>query len=129
MTGPSTYKYFKVNDTEFNIDHSQLNNVDRSQPVADSTNFTCHAWMSDTARIVICSERGDIILCENSGEFYAFVEQVKQGVKCIVPFTRGFVVGWSTGLFTCYERYDDPQTTQSYYRRFKEISTFLEQPY
>jgi len=93
------------------------------------SSFVCHAWMTDTARLVVCTDQGEILVCENSGEFYAFVEQVKQGVKCIVPFTRGFVVGWSTGLFTCYERYDDPQTTQSYYRRFKEISTFLEQPY
>lgn len=30
VTGPNTYKYLKVTDTEFTFDHSQLNNVDRS---------------------------------------------------------------------------------------------------
>lgn len=75
VTGPATYKYYKVNDTEFATDHSQLNNVDRSQDIIDTTNFPCHAWMSDTARIVLCSDRGDLILCENSGEYYAFIDR------------------------------------------------------
>jgi hypothetical protein len=30
--------------------------------------------MQDNARLVVCTEGGDIIICENSGEFYAFVE-------------------------------------------------------
>jgi hypothetical protein len=49
--------------------------VDRGQPIADAVSFTCHAWMSDTARIVVCSERGDLMLLENSGEFYAFIDR------------------------------------------------------
>lgn len=76
VTGPGTYKYFKVTESsEFAVDHSQLNNVDRGQPIADAVSFTCHAWMSDTARIVVCSERGDLMLLENSGEFYAFIDR------------------------------------------------------
>lgn len=65
--------------------------------------FTCHAWMSDTARLVVCTERGEILLCENSGEFYSFIEyddrQRDHKIKCIVPYNRGFVIGWSSGLF------------------------------
>jgi hypothetical protein len=69
VTGPNTYKYLKANEAEFALDHSQLNNIDRVQHGGDYTNFTCHAWMLDTVMLVVCSEKGDIIVCENSGEF------------------------------------------------------------
>lgn len=86
--------------------------------------------MQDTARIVVCTEAGDIMVCENSGEFYTFVERdERQKIRCIVPYSRGFVLGYSNGMFTAYERYDDPNTGLGSYRRFKEVSTVLEQPY
>ena len=46
-----------------------------------------------------------------------------------MPYNRGFVVGWSNGLFSAYERFDDQSTGMGTYRRFKEIMTTLEQPY
>jgi hypothetical protein len=110
-----------------------LNNVDRSQHIIDTTNFACHAWMSDTARIVLCSERGDLLLCENSGEYYAFIDrderQHENRPKVIMSYTRGFILGWSTGLVQAYERYDDPYTGTSSYKRVREMMTQLEHPH
>jgi len=31
--------------------------------------------MTDTGRIVVCTEYGEIIVCENTGEYKAFVEE------------------------------------------------------
>jgi cilia- and flagella-associated protein 57 len=99
-------------------------------PKEGSLNYVCHAWMQDTARIVVCTEAGDIMVCENSGEFYTYVERdERQKIKCIVPYNRGFVLGYSNGMFTAYERYEDSQSGIATYRRFKEVQTQLEQPY
>ena len=89
--------------------------------------------MSDTARIVLCSERGDLLLCENSGEYYSFIErddrQHEHRPRVVIPYTRGFVLGWSSGLIQAYERYDDPYTSTSSYKRVRETMTQLEQPH
>ena len=125
VTGPGTYKYYKVQETEFAIDHSQLNNTDRRINGGEPwDSFTCHAWMIDTARLVVCTEGGDIIVCENSGEYYAYVEKdTRQKIKTIVPYNKGFVVGWSNGLFTAYEndKNEEAHTGISTYRKTKEI--------
>jgi hypothetical protein len=95
-----------------------------------ANSFICHAWMQDSARLILCSEGGDIMICENSGEFYAFIERdERSSIRAIVPYNRGFVIGWSNGLFSAHERYDDQYTGVSTYRRFKEVMTTLDQPY
>ena len=33
-----------------------------------STNYTCHSWLSD-GRLLLCTEKGEILLLENSGDF------------------------------------------------------------
>jgi hypothetical protein len=86
--------------------------------------------MQDNARLVVCTEGGDIIICENSGEFYAFVERDERAkIRAISPYNRGFVIGWSNGLFSAHERFEDQYTGVSTYRRTKEIMTTLDQPY
>ena len=86
--------------------------------------------MQDNARLVVCTEGGDIIICENSGEFYAFVERDERAkIRAISPYNRGFVIGWSNGLFSAHERFEDQFTGVSTYRRTKEIMTTLDQPY
>jgi hypothetical protein len=131
VTGPSTYKYYKIGETEFTVDHSQLNNMpNQIQQRESAHNIVCHAWMQDNIRIVAVTEGGDIIVCENSGEFYTYVERDERAkVRAIVPYNHGFVLGWSNGLFTAYERYEDQYNGVSTYRKFKEVMTTLDQPY
>ena len=86
--------------------------------------------MQDNIRIVVVTEGGDIMVCENSGEFYTYVERDERSkVRAIVPYNHGFVIGWSSGLFTAYERFEDQYNGVSTYRRFKEVMTNLDQPY
>jgi len=41
-----------------------------------------------------------------------------------MPHNHGFIIGWSNGMFTFYERYDDQSSGISSYRRVgKEIIT------
>ncbi len=47
-----------------------------------------------------------------------------------MPFTHGFVIGWSSGLFQAFERYEDPSNPAlATYKRFKEVQTQLDNPY
>jgi hypothetical protein len=78
--------------------------------------------MQDNARLVVCTENSDILVCENSGEFYAFVERDERAkIRAIVPYNKGFIIGWSTGLISAYERFDDSYTGISTYKRLKEV--------
>lgn len=86
--------------------------------------------MQDTARLVVCSERGDIIVCENSGEFYTFVDRDEsQKIKCIVAYNRGFLIGWSNNMISAYERYEDPYTGISTYKKSQIHTIALNNPY
>ena len=70
VTGTNVYKYYKIKDfNEFVADHTQLNNKDRHV----STQYSCHAWMQDTGRLIVCTENGEVMLCETSGEFMSFI--------------------------------------------------------
>lgn len=135
VTGPQTYMYLTFQDQEFTIGHSQLNNVSeqyRGGASSDLQSFNCHTWMPDSGRLVLCTDHGEVLLCENSGEFVSFLDrddrQRDHHVKSIVSFSRGFIIGWSSGLMQAFERVDGYNGTASY-RRFKELYTQLEQPY
>ncbi len=70
VTGNNTYKYYKIKElNEFGADHTQINNKDRNI----STAYSCHAWMQDTGRLVVCTENGEIMLLETSGEYMSFI--------------------------------------------------------
>lgn len=68
VTGGGLYKYFRVNDTEIEPSHTQLNNKDDEL----SSEFTCHCWSND-GRIIVCTAKGEIMLCESTGEFNSFI--------------------------------------------------------
>jgi hypothetical protein len=54
---------------EFVPEHTQVNNKDRQI----STQHSCHTWMLDTGRIILCTENGEIMLLEHSGEFISYI--------------------------------------------------------
>lgn len=124
MTGFNVYKYYKVKDlNEFVADHTQLNNKDRHI----STQYSCHTWMQDTGRLVVCTENGEIMLCETSGEFMNFIhESPMEGfrITTIVSFSRGFIIGGDNGMMAAYERVEDPRHP---YRRTKLIECKIDQ--
>lgn len=70
VTGTNVYKYYKINNgNEFIADHTQLNLKDGRI----STAYSCHTWMQDTGRLIVCTENGEILLCETSGELMCFI--------------------------------------------------------
>ena len=65
VSGPSTFKYYKIKDhSEFVADHTQVNSKDKKI----STAYTCHAWMIDTGRIILCTET-EILHLDSNGEY------------------------------------------------------------
>lgn len=94
--------------SEFVADHTQVNNKDRQL----STAYSCHTWMLDTGRLLLCTENGEIMLLENSGEYFAFIPSSPlNGMKisCVTPYSKGFLIGSETGEIILYERSEDPR--------------------
>ena len=74
-----------------------------------STNYTCHASLPD-GRILICTDYGDIVLLENSGEFKLVLsESPGQSFKIlnILAFSRGFLLSGENGKMLVFEKSED----------------------
>ena len=67
LTGPcNTFKYIKKDlDNNLVTEFSQLANMEQGRKI--SQNFTCHAWSQATGHILVCTDNGEMIICENSG--------------------------------------------------------------
>lgn len=105
ITGPDVYKYIvlKYADKEFtlNLLHSQLNGRDHS---LFSGNITCHAWNKNNCEILLCTDNGEMIICENSGEFKATVIDSQKGrsIECVQALESGdFLIALENAL-VCY---------------------------
>jgi len=74
-----------------------------------SSEFTCHCWSND-GRIIVCTSRGEIMLCESTGEFSAFIPSSpvdECNIISICSYTRGFIVGGEDGRFFVFEKTED----------------------
>jgi hypothetical protein len=76
VTGHDTYRFYKIapDFSTFELVHSQLM-ADGHAPGQSkvSTEYSCHTWTKDTGNLVVATEQGDIIICNYSGEFKAYV--------------------------------------------------------
>lgn len=82
--------------------------------------------MQDTGRLIVCTEQGEIMLLETSGEYMAFVHESPVGdfkIECIVPFSRGFLIALDNGLVYAYERTEDPKNP---YRKINQLETKID---
>jgi len=82
--------------------------------------------MIDTGRLIVTTEQGEIMLCETSGEYMSFIGDSllnNFNIQCIIPFSRGFIVGGDNGMIYCYERIDDPKKP---YRLASQLETKLD---
>jgi len=64
VTGNGVYKFFKLKDNGLKQEPHQVTKKEKQI----SENFTCHTWLPD-GRIIICTDSGELILCESNGEF------------------------------------------------------------
>ena len=93
VTGKDVFKYYKVTDQNaLKINHSSFNRKDDSQTPALSTNFVCHAWLSD-GRFIVCTDIGQILLFESTGDFknIQIFDPKKSSfhINSVLPFTMG----------------------------------------
>lgn len=70
---------------------------------------------------MVATENGELMVCETSGEYMAYIADSPHGLKviCIVPYSRGFLLGTEDGKIYTYERIEDPSNP---YKRVKEKS-------
>jgi hypothetical protein len=81
--------------------------------------------MSDNAKLIILTYEGDIIVCDNNGEFQEYVQEspIRTNpmedirLTSIQPFQRGMIVSGSGNKVFCYESTDDPKVA---YRQISE---------
>ncbi len=114
VTGPNnTYHYLKQKrDPEgnpmFSHEHSQINSLEEGR--VNSTNFTCHTWSKSTGMILVCSDSGDMILCQNNGAYKSYILQSPQGnsIDCAYSFSKGFLIGVE-GSFYIFKDEDGDQ--------------------
>ena len=66
VTGDDLYRYLRVDGTQLKLIHQTINK--RENEAHYSTNYTCHAWLSD-GRFVICNDHGQIMLLDSQGEY------------------------------------------------------------
>ncbi len=59
-----------------------------------SQNFTCHAWSQNTGDILVCTDNGEMIICENSGQYKAFILDSPLGsmIEAVIAISNGFLI-------------------------------------
>jgi len=58
----------------------------------------------------VCTEMGEIMLLENSGEYIAYIQQSPLQnfkIQCILPYQKGFIIGGESGEIIVYEKVED----------------------
>ena len=76
VTGPqSTFKYlnYRREDKEEVLvsEFTQLKFKEEGRNF--SSNFTAHAWGQANGYILVCTDNGEMMICDNSGEYKAYV--------------------------------------------------------
>jgi hypothetical protein len=84
-----------------NIELTQIHEMDQGRKI--SNNFTCHAWSSSTGHVLINTDNGEMIVCENNGQYKAFVLDCRQGtsIDACIPLSNGFLIAQGP-LFSIY---------------------------
>jgi hypothetical protein len=115
--GVDTYRFLRIDanpgatQAEFTQEHTRVNNADREL----TTKYVCQAWMGD-GRLIVCTEVGEIFLCEESGSYMTYIPESPTDdnfkLEACVAFSRGFIVAGNengNGKFYAFEKCEDPK--------------------
>ena len=108
VTGMNVYNYLKIQEGQ------QLKREKREMLKKDaqiSSNYTCHAWLPE-GRIIVCTDQGELILLEQSGDFKMLLpESPLEGfyIECIITYPKGFFIGGDNGQIIIYDRSEEPK--------------------
>lgn len=96
--------------------HSQINDK-KSSAIGDK--YTCHLWAHD-GRLIVFSADGEIIICQDSGEFKSVLRDSPTGVHIVscTTYSRGFIVGGSQGEIIIYDKTEDLDNPFKFYKKF-----------
>ncbi len=101
LTGPcNTFKYIKKDgDHNLTTSHTQINNMDPGKKI--SPNFTCHSWSQETGHILVCTDNGEMIICENSGDYKAYIMDANPGrsIEAVISLSQGFLIAQGSSLY------------------------------
>ena len=115
VVGVDTFRFIRITapagmaTAEFEEEHTGVNNADREL----TTKYVCQAWMTD-GRLIVCTEVGEIFLCEENGSYMAYIPESPTDdnfkLEACVAFSRGFIVAGNengNGKFYAFEKCED----------------------
>ena len=120
VSGPEEFRFMRCHYDMSGVDFlaTQLN---AASPMAEamlgeraSKNITCHAWSTQTDRLIACTDTGDILTFDFNGQFeFLLIESPSRlqeelnkdylSIRCIVPHQHGFIVAGDKGSIWTYE--------------------------
>eukprot|EP00357_Protocruzia_adherens_P031581 CAMPEP_0115039386 /NCGR_PEP_ID=MMETSP0216-20121206/43998_1 /TAXON_ID=223996 /ORGANISM="Protocruzia adherens, Strain Boccale" /LENGTH=1374 /DNA_ID=CAMNT_0002420017 /DNA_START=19 /DNA_END=4143 /DNA_ORIENTATION=- len=125
--GNGSVKYFRQIENGMKL----LNNVMNKKDQNTSNNYTCHAFLSD-GKIIVGTEAGELLLLDNSGEYKQCLSSSPfdgWGIECIVPWSKGFIVGGDNATLYIYERNtEDPKNPYQRVMRSLQVKTANNNP-
>lgn len=95
-TGKGVFKWFKMTKNGLAVYKSGLG--------VEGTDYISHSWLN-TGGLVVGTAQGALLVLDSQCEYLASL-QLQSPVTCIIPSSRGFIVGTATGeihLFTASE--------------------------
>lgn len=76
-----------------------------------SNHFTCHAWLQD-GRLIVCTDQGEIMLLESSGE-YKMLLNCSPGegffIEAVQTYSKGFLIAGDNGQIMVCEKTEEPK--------------------
>lgn len=91
--------------SKFETHYSTLDVAGPNVPAKVSDNYTCHTWIKDTARVVVCTDAGDILLTDAEGKFLAYIPESPRNncrIESVTPAQHGLVVAGQNGWIWPY---------------------------
>jgi len=91
----------------------QLKDGFKTLPVAPAKlqSFMCHTWLHDD-KMLVGADNGDLLLFDNAGEFQTVLPTSPgepRAATCMIPFSKGFIIGGDDGRIRIYEKSDEPK--------------------
>jgi hypothetical protein len=108
VTGNSTYKFYRVTDNNV-LQPKHVSILKKESHI--SNHYTCHTWLPD-GRLLVCTDQGEIMLLEMSGEYRSLLsESPGDGfyIECIQTYSKGFIIAGDNGQIMIYEKSEDPK--------------------
>jgi hypothetical protein len=106
VTGKNIYRFYRQQENHLmKVVHTGIQKKD----LAVSTYYTCHAWLSD-GRLLLCTDQGEILLLENSGDFKMVLSSSPGenfDIANIISFSKGFMISGDNGKILVYEKSEE----------------------